>query len=297
MKKVLAISGGVDSMVLLHMFRNDPDVVVAHFDHGTRPSSADDARFVEMLAAKYNLPFYLGRAELGPQASEEQARISRYEYFEKLAHELDGEIYTAHHADDLIESIAINLARGTGWRGLVPFGNRLIKRPFIETTLLPKDIDMGWKHVERNDTHTVNKKLILQYAAKHDLSFQQDPTNTEDKYLRNRLREKLTFLDNDIKAGLLKIYHQTNNLKISIDEILAEILPENGTYQRAWFDKLDDNVALEILRAALTSANISATRPQMLDFLKAIREYKPAKYFNLPGDRLVKISKSSFTLK
>ncbi len=297
MKKVLAISGGVDSMVLLHMFRNDPDVVVAHFDHGTRPSSAEDAKFVETAAKKYGLPFYLGRAKLGAKVSEEQARISRYEYLEKVAKGLGGEIYTAHHADDLIESIAINLARGTGWRGLVPFGNRLIKRPFIETTLLPKDIDMGWEHVERNDTNIVNKKLILQYAAKHDLSFQQDPTNTEDKYLRNRLREKLTFLDNDIKVGLLKIYHQTNNLKISIDEILAEILPENGTYQRAWFDKLDDNVALEILRAALTSANISATRPQMLDFLKAIREYKPAKYFNLPGDRLVKISKISFTLK
>lgn len=274
MKKVLAISGGVDSMVLLHMFRNDPDVVVAHFDHGTRPSSAEDAKFVEATAKKYGLPFYLGRAKLGAKVSEEQARISRYEYLEKVAKGLDGEIYTAHHLDDLTESMAINLVRGTGWRGLVPFGNTAIRRPFT-------------------DIKPMAKADILRYAAEHNLSFRQDPTNTSEQYLRNILREKL---DSATKKEFLKIYHVMNNLKIEIDATLDEFLPENGVYERAWFSNLDDATAIEILRAGLLRADISITRPQALDFLNAIRTYKPGKHFNLPGDRLIKMSKTNFTL-
>ena len=310
MKKVLAISGGVDSAALLNMFRDDPDAVVAHFDHGTRPSSADDAKFVEQLAKNYNLPFYLGHAKLGPDTSEEQARISRYEYFTRLCHELDGEIYTAHHMDDLIESIAINLVRGTGWRGLVPFGNAAIRRPFIETQLLPGVMkvelpdDLLGHYVASNTFSSngksdfmIDKKLILQYAAFRSLNFRQDPTNVEDKYLRNRLREKLRNLDADKKTGLVKLYHQTNKLKKMIDGILGEILPEDGVYERAWFMELDDDTAIEILRAALKRTETSATRPQLLDFLHAIRTYAPTKSFNLPGDKLVKFSKNNFSLK
>ena len=307
MKKVLAISGGVDSVVLMHIFRDDPEAIVAHFDHGTRASSTDDAEFVAAAAKYYNLPFYSSRAKLGSNVSEEQARISRYEYFSCLCREVDGEVWTAHHADDLIESIAINLTRGTSWRGLVPFGNTAIKRPFIETTLLPKGSRDEFSKLQGcfsddgvpgdESDFVVDKKMILQYATEHGLSFRQDPTNTEDKYLRNRLREKMRFLDDSKKKELLKIYHQTNNLKNSVDQLLDEILPKDGVYQRTWFDDLDRDEAIEILRAALMRAGVSATRPQMLDFLKAIREYEPAKQFNLPGDRLVKISKNFFILK
>ncbi len=263
-------------MVLLYMFRNDPDVVVAHFDHGTRPSSAEDAKFVEAAAKKYGLPFYLGRAELGAKVSEEQARISRYEYLERLAKGLGGEIYTAHHADDLVESIAINLIRGTGWRGMAPFGNAVVKRPFVETG--------------------IDKAKILQYAVEHSLAFRQDPTNSDGRYLRNRLREKLRFLDNSKKNEFLKLYHETNNLRDEIDSIIADLLPANGIYFRHWFSRLDDDVAMEILRGALKKAGLSATRPQMLDFLKAIREYASGKQFNLPGDKLVKFGKRDFKI-
>ena len=279
MKKILAISGGVDSMVMLDMFRNDPDAVVAHFDHGTRPSSFTDAEFVWQAAARYGLPFFSKRVELGSNASEEIARISRYEYFEQLAGELGGEIYTAHHVNDLIESMAINLLRGTGWRGLAPFGNVVIRRPFLE------------------NTPVIGKREVYKYAASHKVVFRQDPTNTDDRYLRNRLRLRVSELDSGTIFELLKIYHEMNNLKTSVDAILAEILPEDGVFERKWFDDLDDAVALEILRAGLLRAGISATRPQILDFLRAIREYQPGKYFNLPGDRLVKFSKTSFALK
>ncbi len=265
-------------MVMLDMFRDDPSVVVAHFDHGTRPSSRDDAKFVEKVAARYGLPFFSERAELGPDASEEAARISRYEYFGRLARELDGEIYTAHHANDLIESIVINLVRGTGWRGLTPFGNVTIRRPFLEKSPV------------------ISKREIYEYAASHGIVFRQDPTNTDDKYLRNRLRMVVAELDPDVCSELLKIYHNVNNLKKTVDEVLGEILPTDRTFERAWFKNLDDEIALEILRAGLLRAGISATRPQILDFLRAIREYQSGKFFNLPGDRLIRFTKECFVL-
>lgn len=265
-------------MVMLDMFRDDPSVVVAHFDHGTRPSSRDDAKFVEKVAARYGLPFFSERAELGPDASEEAARISRYEYFGRLARELDGEIYTAHHANDLIESIVINLVRGTGWRGLTPFGNVAIRRPFLEKSPV------------------ISKREIYEYAVSHGIVFRQDPTNTDDKYLRNRLRMVVAELDPDVCSELLKIYHKVNNLKKTVDEVLGEILPTDRTFERAWFKNLDDEVALEILRAGLLRAGISATRPQILDFLRAIREYQSGKFFNLPGDRLIRFTKECFVL-
>lgn len=278
MRKILAVSGGIDSMVLLHKFRNDPSVLVAHFNHGTRPSANDDEKFVEKSAKVYGLEFVSGHANLGENASEEAARYARYEFFSKICEEYNGELYTAHHARDLIESIAINLLRGTGWRGLVPFGNTKINRPLLE----------------------IKKSEIYRYAAKNNLTFREDPTNSDEAYLRNRLRPKIANLDEKTSEALIKLYHDTHNLKLFIDALDAEILdqlaPAPSLYPRAPFANLDEKTSEELLRAALKRAGISATRPKIRDFLDAIKTYRPGKRFNLPKSRLVKFSKTSFSL-
>ena len=292
MKKVLAISGGVDSMVLLDRVCREgdlSDVIVAHFDHGTRESSRDDAEFVRRACLKYGVEFVLGRAKLGPSVSEEDARISRYEFFASVIDDLGGPkkavLWTAHHANDLIESMAINLIRGTGWRGMAPFGNLAVFRPFL------------------SDEMFMTKADILRYASENNIVFRQDPTNTEDRYLRNRVRHEVNNLPERSRAELVKIYHEMNNLRAEIDTVVGEILPKDGVFERAWFAQpgdddsgLPDNVALEILRAGLLRAGISATRPQILDFLSAIRTYESGKKFNLPRDRLVRFTKSGFVL-
>ena len=86
-KKVLAVSGGVDSMVMLDIFRND-DVIVAHFNHGTRPSANDDMNFVLRIAdERYNLgeQSVTRAANLGEGVSEEAAREARYEFLRAVA--------------------------------------------------------------------------------------------------------------------------------------------------------------------------------------------------------------------
>ena len=89
MRHILAVSGGVDSVVLLDMvvqgLMKSDQVIVAHFDHGIRPESADDAAFVKSLADKYGLLFETKREELGPDASEELARDRRYVFLRDIA--------------------------------------------------------------------------------------------------------------------------------------------------------------------------------------------------------------------
>ena len=81
-KYVVAVSGGVDSMSLLHALKDLPDVelVVAHFDHGIRPDSAQDRELVQKIADEYGLSFEYTQGHLGKDASEEQARKARYEF-------------------------------------------------------------------------------------------------------------------------------------------------------------------------------------------------------------------------
>lgn len=276
MRKLLAISGGVDSVCLLHMFKDDPEILVAHFNHGTRPSSKDDEEFVENLAKKYHKEFIAGHANLGPDVSEEKARNARYEFLRKTAEEKNARIYTAHHADDLIESITINLLRGTGWRGLVPLDAGDIVRPLI--------------------TKKYDKQKLLKYAAENNLAFRQDPTNTEDSYLRNRIREKLREFSPAEKSQLTKLFYAQKNLKTEIDQILDLVMGNEKTYQRTWFKNSDTKTALELLRFITKENQISLTRPELENFLNAIKTYAPEKSFNLPKNRLVKIHKTYFVL-
>ena len=338
-KKVLAVSGGVDSMVMLDIFRND-DVIVAHFNHGTRPSANDDMNFVLRIAdERYNLGerSVTRAANLGEGVSEEAAREARYEFLRAVARmqPVAGEVklrawragslpqgieikmtevYTAHHLDDLVESVAINLTRGTGWRGLAVLDAPGVRRPFLEPGILPEEL---------RKLVPFDKKDILRYAAKREVRFRQDPTNTSDKYLRNRLREKLhggkdgrstdctlaegwgaerkwrTGRQNEqrVKRKIYKLWLRQKQLKQEIDELVAWLLPGEGQpWQRSWFENLDKNVALELLRAGALRAGISATRPQLEDFRQAILNYAPGKCFNLPGDRLVKFTKREFWL-
>ena len=141
-----------------------------------------------------------------------------------------------------------------------------------------------------------DRKKILKYAAEKEIIFREDPTNSSEKYLRNRIREKVYNLDFEKKMAVYRLWEKQKKDVREISEFLDAILPEDGRYQREWFSSLDEEVALEILREGLIRAGVSATRPQILEFLTAIKTYLPGKQFNLPGDKLVRINKRDFRL-
>lgn len=280
-KKILAVSGGVDSMVLLDIFlRREPEnIVVAHFNHGTRPSADIDEEFVRQKCEEFGIPFESSKLPLGEGVSEEEAREKRYAFLYHVANKYQGEICTAHHIDDLLESVAINLIRGTYWRGLSPFGNKNIVRPLI--------------------SRGMDKTDILRYAGRNHLCFRQDPTNHEEMYLRNRVRKKLRGLEVEKKRKLWVLSERQRFLRAEIEEsvkklandLIIEYSDDEIKFRKDFFTELENNVAEEILRVLCLKRNISLTRPQIMDFLNAIRKYQPGKKFNLPKNKMAVVGK------
>ena len=275
MKLILAVSGGVDSMALLAMYKQ-ADIVVAHIDHGTRKSSAEDADFVRRKCQELGVKFYETKLELGEGVSEELARKKRYEFLKTIQEKEGGTLCTAHHLDDVLESIAINLIRGTGWRGLTPFYGDELVRPFIIAKMWKRD--------------------VLKFAGEQKICFRQDPTNYEANYLRNRVREKMAELDEIARANIIELFEKQNKLREKIEKLVTELakqtMVEKNFHKKELFLRADEKVALEILRETCLMHGYSLTRKQLRDFLFAIKTYAPHKRFNLPKNHFVTILKN-----
>ena len=298
-------------MVLLErFFRAEPEnIVVAHFNHGTRTSADLDEQFVFLRCKELKVPFETMKIMLGEGVSEELARKKRYNFLYHVANKYGGEIYTAHHLDDLIESIAINLIRGTGWRGLTPFSDNRIHRPFIE---------MGFYKTD-----------ILRFAAENKVLFREDPTNATDDYLRNRVRLKLLIMPRAEKERLIDFYkrqavirHKIEGLcesllnflliKNSSDEINGGVDSYGSTDFTSVFrvesgalsnikirkdfflgnnENYTEETTEEVLRFICEKIGVNLTRVQLKDFLRAIRTYGTNKKFNLPKDKMAVIGR------
>lgn len=251
MKYIVAVSGGVDSMVLLDMMVRSGagELIVAHFDHGIRPDSRHDATFVGSIAKQHGLHFETKREELGPKASEALARERRYAFLRHLAKKHDAKIVTAHHLDDLVETVAINVTRGTGWRGLAALDSD-ITRPLLD----------------------MEKAELLNYATKRGITWHEDSTNASAAYLRNRLRQKTPAVSYDAKRELRALHAHQRDLKRRIHTEVTQLIGEGPWYSRYFFTHVQPAVALECLRE-LTRGKL--TRPQLARLLHAIKVAKP----------------------
>ena len=173
---LVAVSGGVDSMVLLDLFRHSltelqVDLLAAHFDHAMRPNSANDARFVAATCARWAIPWFEARAQQ-PLHAEAQARSARYAFLgDAMTRAGAHRIATAHHADDQIETVLFRLLRGAGLRGLsgIPVRRGPIIRPLLR----------------------FRKAELEAYAALHKIEFRDDETNATERFARNRIRHGL----------------------------------------------------------------------------------------------------------
>jgi len=173
---LVAVSGGVDSMVLLHLSVNGGyNTSVAHANFKLRDIESDkDEKFVEEACRKLKVPFYTEVLRVDKKHDNVQiaARKVRYDWFESLyeTHGFDY-ILTAHHRNDRIETFFIHLLRGSGIKGLrsIPEKNENIVRPILD----------------------FSKNEILAYAEKNKIAWREDATNKETDYLRNKIRHGL----------------------------------------------------------------------------------------------------------
>lgn len=212
-KLLLAVSGGVDSMVLLHLFQElNVDIVVAHCNFQLRGAESDlETAFLSDYVKSRNIPFesiffdtntYAADHHLSIQIA---ARKLRYEWFEKvrLAQNCDF-VLTAHHADDVVETFLINLTRGTGLEGLqgIPVQNGFIVRP-----LLP-----------------FSREQIATFATQHNISWKEDSSNASTKYFRNKLRHQVIPILKDLNPQFLSVFQDTlQHLKQSQDLVNTAI--------------------------------------------------------------------------
>jgi tRNA(Ile)-lysidine synthase len=238
---VVAVSGGVDSVVLLSILAEQVDsmFIVAHFDHGMRLDSARDRKFVESLADSYDLPFIYERAELGRGASEATARVARYRFLESVRKQRAAQaIMTAHHQDDALETAIINLVRGTGRKGLTALSsNDRLVRPLL----------------------AYPKTEILAYARLHHLSWREDSTNIDRTYRRNYVRHNIIpRLGQKGRDRLVEIIAAERIVNNAIDSLLSDLLkPTPDKLNRRLYAQLSHAVAKELMAEWLRGQGVN----------------------------------------
>lgn len=262
---VVAVSGGVDSVVLLDLLarRKGLDLVVVHIDHGIREDSHESADFVQRLAKARGLNFYSTTLNLGPHASEESARQKRYEYLQAIKEEVGAKaIITAHHADDVVETMVINILRGTGWRGLAS----LTSQPGILRPLL-----------------LCRKERLMKYAAACHLDWHHDSTNDSTRYLRNYVRKNIAPRLNH--EQWYKLYQVQCELKHRIDSEVDSI----RSYRRYDYIMWSPSVAIEVLRSFLP-----ITRKQAVYALHTIKTAKIHKEIEVGSGYKIVLNRDDF---
>lgn len=198
---LLAVSGGVDSMTLMDILAREGkyEITVAHIDHGIRKDSSEDAELVERVADGHGLSFMTHSLELGEGASETFARSKRYEILRNMRDAAGASvIVTAHHLDDRVETMLMNIQRGAGWFGRAPLRETdEIKRPLLG----------------------VSKEEIVAYARSHDLEWREDSTNAVTDTPRNHIRTQLN--ENSDKKE--ELYRQLRDYDAYKDKQMNEI--------------------------------------------------------------------------
>lgn len=276
-KYVVAVSGGVDSMVLLDVLSKQAglELVVAHFDHGIREDSGRDREFVAVAARTYGLPFYGEAGKLGASASEATARSSRYSFLEKVQEHAGAQaIVTAHHQDDLLETAVINMLRGTGRKGLSSLvSSDKVVRPFLQST----------------------KQDIYDYASTHGIQWREDSTNSGDQYLRNYVRHHvMEKLNPDSRKKLLGYVTKAQALNPLIDTLLLQdVQPPAEELNRHWFIMLPYDVSCEVMTAWLRQHGVrNFDRKMIARLVVAAKVAFPGKVADINAGYFLKTDKT-----
>lgn len=297
---VVAVSGGVDSMVLLDLLVKqyrlseakqsgekrkvrgvNRTFVVAHFDHGIRPDSHKDRQLVQRFARRHGLAFVYHQGSLGPETSEAVARDARYAFLEHVRKASGANaIITAHHQDDVLETALLNILRGSGRRGLTSLKSTDgIIRPLLE----------------------YDKDRIYEYAQNHAISWREDPTNTDTRYTRNYLRQHiLPRLAPSQRAQVTILLDELLTINHTLDHHLINLLhmqPKPHIIERGWFIGLPHDVARELVHAWLRHRGIKdITRKLVERMVVAMKTSKPGKLIDIDAHTQLAVHKNMLEL-
>ncbi len=221
---VLALSGGPDSMCLFHLLleqkkKKDISLICVHVDHNVRPSSKDEQEYLKKYVESYQVPIECFQIESYRKGkfTEAEGREKRYQFLKSVVQKYHANyLFTAHHADDLVETILMRMIRGStlkgyaGLRQVSTWDDVTIVRPMLRNTKLE----------------------IKEYLAKNNIFSFQDETNELDSYMRNRIRKNIIpFLQKEEKNYPEKIWKFSETLYES-NEALENLIAKEEIYEQ-----------------------------------------------------------------
>ena len=221
-KLVLGVSGGPDSISMLNILndiRNDKnlhmefDIIVAHVNHMIREEAKDDEKFVEDFCKKIGVPFYAKSIDVQKMANnnkigtEEAGRNARYEFFDEILEKTNSnKIVIAHNKNDKVETMIMNMLRGSGiagLKGIEPIKNNKYIRPLIEC--------------ERFE--------IEQYCKENNIDARIDRTNFENVYTRNKVRNVvIPYIKQEFNPNIIQTMDRLSELVKEEDEYLENTI-------------------------------------------------------------------------
>jgi tRNA(Ile)-lysidine synthase len=201
-RTLLAVSGGLDSVAMAELFhRTNRPFAIAHVNFGLRGAESDaDAVFVQNKAEQYGVPFHLARFDTQAEATRRgisiqmAARELRYAWFAELCQQHHyASVATAHHQNDVLETLLLNLTRGTGLAGLHGI---LPKQPSLQPGIIRPVL-------------FATREQLADYVTQQQLPYREDRSNAEDKYARNRIRHQVTPVLTGLNAGFWATFART----------------------------------------------------------------------------------------
>ncbi len=283
---VCATSGGTDSMSLLHMLNKlyPNKIICAHVNHQKRIESEEEKEFLQKYCKENNIIFEYTKLEKNSEGNfHEYARKKRYEFFKKVCKKYNSKyLFTAHHNDDLIETILMRLSRGSSLIGHAGFKKEIFK----------DNINMIKPLI------SVSKAEINNYIAVNNIEYRPDKSNLSDDYTRNRYRNhiipKLKEENKNLGDKYLK-YSQTlikydEFVKNHLNNVYNEIVKSNKI-KISEFNKKEELIQEELLKLYLKNIygdNINLINDKnILDILTLIKGDKPNASINLPNNVVI----------
>jgi tRNA(Ile)-lysidine synthase len=279
-KILLAVSGGLDSMVMFHLLHEAGfQIAVAHCNFQLRGAEAlKDEELVRQTCLKWNIPFFVKRFETTAHATREgisvqmAARVLRYAFFNEL---IETQAYdyvaTAHHFNDSIETIFMNLVRGTGiegFTGIAPKKEKII-RPLLFAT----------------------RKMLLAYALSHHLSWREDASNLSDEYHRNFLRHQIIPGLEELNPNFEETFRDTHERLLGACDLAKAFLKG---FESSAVQALNNKTAIDI-RKIRQSESPSVILWELIKGFgfnfdqcrQVVRDHQPGKRFFSPSHQLL----------
>lgn len=264
-KILVAVSGGIDSMVMTHLFLElGYNIGLAHCNFSLRGRESDsDEKLVSKYASDHNIQFFSIRFETKKYAGNKgisvqmAARELRYSWFEEIRvnNEFDS-VAVAHNLNDNIETLIINLVRGTGLTGLTgmrPRNNNII-RPLLFAT----------------------REEIMSYCKENQIIYREDKSNAETLYTRNKIRHRVLPVLKEINPSIELTLSETAERFAGINDIVSE-------YIHRLRDKITEG------KEDIISFNISLLRPHLKNMTIVYELFKPFGVTNMQLNDLVKV--------